>query len=94
MTDNDLLSARLLRDMTPGWRRILYLLGCGLSNAEIGRITGCKATSIKSQMWGLYNLIGVDNRIEAVLFVREHPLLMKVLTEEFGGDAHGRGTGS
>jgi DNA-binding CsgD family transcriptional regulator len=70
--------ATMLARVTRAEQRVISLAQRGLTNAEIGRLTGTQSRTIRNQLSSIYRKLGVNNRTElAFLFSR------------LGGDAAG-----
>ena len=57
--------------ITPREREIIRLVGSGLSNPEIARRLFLSPQTVKNQIHGLFQKLGVRNRVQLVNFFRQ-----------------------
>lgn len=60
-----------LANLTRRQQQVLGLLAQGLSNMEIGRRLGLNLSTVKTHVTGILKALGVENRTQAVLALRE-----------------------
>lgn len=60
-----------LTNLTRRQQQVLALLAQGLSNMEIGRRLGLNLSTVKTHVTGILKALGVENRTQAVLALRE-----------------------
>ena len=73
-----MLSAQQASDpaaaLTEREREVLSLVGEGLPNKQIGRRLGISEKTVKAQLTSAFRTIGVDDRMQAGLWARNHGL--------------------
>jgi DNA-binding NarL/FixJ family response regulator len=57
--------------LTPREREVLALVGCGLSNAEIGARLFLVEGTVKAYVSAVLSRLGVKNRVQAALLAHE-----------------------
>jgi DNA-binding NarL/FixJ family response regulator len=79
------LVAKLLRlrdaapvSLTQRQRELLVCLQEGLDNLAIARRTGLSVKTVENHLTRLYRQLGVQSRLEAVSYIRQHPALIGV----------------
>ncbi len=60
--------------MTEREREVLVLVGEGLPNKQIARRVGISDKTVKAHLTNVYRCLGVDDRVQASLWAREHGL--------------------
>lgn len=70
-----------LRDQRPATlterqRELLICLQEGLDNFGIARRTGLSVKTVENHLTRLYRLLGVQSRLEAVSYIRQHPAVI------------------
>jgi len=63
-----------LQEMTAREREVLALVAAGLSNKLIARRLGITEATVKAHLTHIYRRIGVDSRVQAALWARQHGL--------------------
>ena len=63
-----------LQEMTAREREVLALVAAGLSNKLIARRLGITEATVKAHLTHIYRRIGVDSRVQAALWPRQHGL--------------------
>ncbi|MEN4012578.1 MAG: response regulator transcription factor [Chloroflexota bacterium] len=63
-------------NLTRRQRELLYLLYQGYNNPKIASIMDLSIKTVENHLTALYRSIGVDNRLEANNFSRQHPELL------------------
>lgn len=63
--------ANATRTFTERELRVLYWLGMGKSNAEIGEVLHLATATIKKHMQQIMDKLGVENRAAAAWYARE-----------------------
>jgi DNA-binding NarL/FixJ family response regulator len=58
-------------DFTPREVEVLMLLTMGKSNKAIGKILFISDSTVKAHLTSIYKKLGVENRIEAVVLVKD-----------------------
>jgi DNA-binding NarL/FixJ family response regulator len=62
------------REMTEREREVLTLVAAGLPNKVIARRLGISEATVKAHLTNVYRQIGVDSRVQAALWARQHGL--------------------
>ncbi len=69
-------------DLSPRQRDIMLCLAMGSSNQEIADELGLKLSTVRNNIAAVYELLGLSNRVQALLWVLSHDELAgKVLQE-------------
>lgn len=63
-------------NLTRRQRDLLYLINQGYNNPKIASIMNLSIKTIENHLTALYRAIGVENRLEASNFARQHPELL------------------
>ena len=53
-------------------KQILRLTATGVTNTEIGEVLSVSTHTVKTHVYNLFKKIGVNNRIQAVNWAKEH----------------------
>jgi DNA-binding NarL/FixJ family response regulator len=62
--------------LTERQRELLACLQDGLDNIAIARSTGLSVKTVENHLTRLYRQLGVQSRLEAVRYIREHPAIL------------------
>src|SRR5690606_36239692 len=62
--------------LTGRQRELLLCLQEGLDNLAIARSTGLSVKTVENHLTRLYRQLGVQSRLEAVSYIRQHPALL------------------
>jgi DNA-binding NarL/FixJ family response regulator len=68
-------AARRLTTLTTAEVRVLRLLATGLSNSDLARELGVSVRTITTHVHHILDKLGLQNRVEAALYARDHGLL-------------------
>jgi len=63
-------------NLTERQRELLAYLQKGLDNHAIARYTGLSVKTVENHLTRLYRHLGVQSRLEAVSYIRQHPTLL------------------
>ncbi|MBI5169884.1 MAG: response regulator transcription factor [Candidatus Eisenbacteria bacterium] len=69
------LSGEPIRELSPRLLEVAALLADGHSNKEIASALGISEPTVKKHVAQLLHRLGLDDRLQAALFVARHPLL-------------------
>ena len=65
-------NASHMKDLTPRQLDVLRLLSEGRRNRDIARVLGVTPSAVSNCIVALYARIGVETRLEAALWFRDH----------------------
>jgi DNA-binding NarL/FixJ family response regulator len=81
LLEDDEVGARVRDRLTPKEMQIVALIVQGCKNKDIANQLGTKEQVIKNYLRGIYDKIGVSDRLELALFTLHHRLLAKAARE-------------
>lgn len=73
-TEPAALAASLVEKLTPSQLNILIEIGKGKLNKQIAFDLGISEATVKAHITSVFKKLGINNRTQAVLFVKEHQL--------------------
>jgi DNA-binding NarL/FixJ family response regulator len=65
---------RPLMELTAREREVLSLVGAGLANKQIARRLDISEKTVKAHLTSVFRRIGVDDRMQAAMWAKEHNL--------------------
>jgi DNA-binding NarL/FixJ family response regulator len=65
-------SGELIDDMTDRQKQVFFLMARGYDNQAIASAMGISEKTVRNYVTGIYDILGVHNRIQAVLWAMEH----------------------
>jgi len=68
-------SSQYSRDLTPNEIAVLQLMMAGYKFSTIATLLGCRHHTVRGRAWRIYNKLGADNRVQAVLFATDLGIL-------------------
>ena len=86
-TEADVVGARVRDRLTPKELRVIALIVQGFKNKEIANQLGTSEQVVKNYLRGVYDKIGVSDRLELALFTIHHRILAEAAAVAAGANS-------